>query len=101
MKAILTLDNAGSHPNEEKLTCDGIRALFFPANVTSLIQLMDQGVLECMKKKYRCRLLQCLLNSVDSEETIRYFLKKITMKDTIYWIAELWKEVNAETLSKS
>ncbi|GBL72403.1 Jerky -like [Araneus ventricosus] len=36
-KAILTLDNACSHPNEDELNCDGIRAMFLPPNVTSLI----------------------------------------------------------------
>ena len=44
-KAILTLDNAGSHPDKEELKCDGIRALFLSPNVASLIHPMDQGVL--------------------------------------------------------
>lgn len=101
LKAILTLDNAGCHPGEEELTCDGIRALFFPPNVTSLIQPMDQGVLEAMKKKYRRRLLQSMLQATEGEVTINDFLKKTTMKDVVYWVAESWHEVKADTINRS
>lgn len=69
-KAILTMDNASSHTGEEELQCDGIRALFLPPNVTSLIQPMDQGVLECLKKKYQRHLLQSLLQATEGEGTI-------------------------------
>lgn len=39
-KAVLKMDNASSHPSAEKLQCDMIHTLFFPPNVTSLIQPM-------------------------------------------------------------
>lgn len=100
-KALLILDNAGSHPNEEELKCGEIRALFLPPNVTSLVQPMDQGVLECLKKKYRRRLLQFLLQNTEGEGTVVEFLKKTTMKDVVYWVADSWDEVKAETLKKS
>lgn len=100
-KAILTLDNAGSHPDEEELKCGEIRALFLPPNVTSLIQPMDQGVFECLKKKYRRRLLQRLLQTTEGEGTIVEFLKNTTMKDVVYWVAESWDDIKTETLKKS
>lgn len=99
-KAILTMDNASSHPSAEELECDGIRALFLPPNVTSLIQPMDQGVLECLKKKYRRRLLQSILHSDDNESVIDA-LKKVNVKDVTYWISESWNEIKPETISKS
>lgn len=46
-------------------------------------------------------MLQGLLQSIDSEEIIRDFLEKITMKYIIYWIAESWNQVKDETLYKS
>jgi hypothetical protein len=50
-KAILLLDNAPSHPNEDILkSIDGnIFVKYLPPNVTALIQLMDQGVIQNMK----------------------------------------------------
>ena len=46
-KAVLLLENAPSHPNESILKRnDGLRvAKLLPANVPSLIQPMDQGVI--------------------------------------------------------
>ena len=51
-KAILFIDNCAAHPGEEKLISDDgkIIAKFFPPNVTSLIQPMDQGILESLKR---------------------------------------------------
>ena len=53
-KAVLLLDNCSAHPDEtELMSSDGkIIAIFLPPNVTSLIQPMDQGVLESMKRRY-------------------------------------------------
>ena len=56
-KAILLLDNAPSHPSEDELEKDDIKAKFLPPNVTSLIQPMDQGVIENIKRRYRKRLM--------------------------------------------
>lgn len=47
-KAVLVLDNCSAHPDPKKLkSSDGkIYAKFLPPNVTSLIQLMDQGIVQ-------------------------------------------------------
>ena len=59
-KAILLLDNCSAHPQEADLVSeDGqIFAHFLPANVTSLIQPMDQGVLQALKMKYKKKLIR-------------------------------------------
>ena len=59
-KAVLVLDNCSAHPNEDELVSEDqkIVAKFLPPNVTSLIQPMDQGVLESLKRCYRRKLLE-------------------------------------------
>ena len=50
-KALLLMDNCSAHP-EELNTHDGFvtcRCMLLPPNTTSLIQPMDQGVLQAMK----------------------------------------------------
>ncbi|XP_071035279.1 jerky protein homolog-like [Parasteatoda tepidariorum] len=89
-----SVDNAPSHPDDDELRCGEIRAIFFPANVTSLIQSMNQGVLENLKKKYRHRLLQHLVQSDD--ESVADVLR-----DVVYWIADSWEEVQPTTVIKS
>ena len=61
-KALLILDNCSAHPDEELLVSKDklVKAMFLPPNVTSLIQPMDQGVLECLKRHYK-RSLLCYL----------------------------------------
>ena len=50
-KVLLLLDNAPSHPSSASLQSeDGkIKTLFLPPNTTSIIQPIDQGVLDLMK----------------------------------------------------
>ena len=59
-KAVLILDNCSAHPDPELLvSTDGkIKAKFLPANVTSLIQPMDQGVIQALKMGYKKKLLR-------------------------------------------
>ena len=53
LKALLRMDNAASHLSTEMLQSEdgNIKCLFLPPNTTSLVQLMDQGVLECTKRR--------------------------------------------------
>ena len=48
----LLLDNAPAHPEESVLTSSDktIKTMFLPPNTTALIQPMDQGVLEALKR---------------------------------------------------
>ncbi|XP_046686190.1 jerky protein homolog-like [Homalodisca vitripennis] len=100
-KAILLMDNAPSHPDASELVSGDIKAVFSPPNVTSLIQPLDQGVLEAMKRHYRRRLLQVLLTWLDEGITVTAALKKITVKDVSYWIVSAWDDVRVSTLQKS
>lgn len=50
IRAVLLLDNAPSHPSEKELVKEDIKVIFLPPNVTSLIQPMDQGVIEWLKR---------------------------------------------------
>ena len=62
-KAVLLLDNCSAHPCEDELVSDDkkIIAKFLPPSVTSLIQPMDQGVLESIKRRYKRKLLEELV----------------------------------------
>jgi hypothetical protein len=53
-RAMLLLDNVPSYPNESVLkTRDGrIFVAYLPPDVTSLLQPMDQGILEAFMRRY-------------------------------------------------
>ena len=62
-KVILFLDNCSAHPSKDELvSADGkIIAKFLPINVTALVQLMDQGVLESKKRVSKKSILRDLI----------------------------------------
>lgn len=57
-KALLLMDNCSAHPEQLKTRDGSVTCMFLPPNTTSLIQPMDQGVLQAMKNRYKRKLLQ-------------------------------------------
>ena len=78
-----------------------IYALFLSANVTALIQPMDQGIIETVKKKYKKKLLQRLIIEDDCGTSIADFVKGINLKVVADLIHKSWDEISKETLRKS
>ena len=98
-EALLLLDNAPSHPDPSILKDGNIQVLFFPPNVTSIGQPMDQGLLELVKMKYRRRLLRYILT--DDDSGLIEQLKKVDMLDVVRWILDLWNEVQPITMIRA
>lgn len=99
-KALLIMDNAPSHPLNELDMDENIKCVFLPANTTSLIQPMDQGVIENLKRHYRKIFLQNFICS-DSGKNLNEFWKGYTIKHSIFNVADAWNNVSHETLSRS
>ena len=102
-RAVLILDNCSAHPDSDLLvsTCGKITAKFLPANVTSLIQPMDQGVIEALKLRYKKKLLRKLLIEDDRGIPVIDFVRSIDMQQVAYLVAEAWDEIAPHTLRKS
>ena len=68
-KAVLLLDNCSAHPNEEDLISKDKKVIvkYLTPNVTALIQPMDQGVLESLKRRYRRKILEELFLEMKRE----------------------------------
>lgn len=98
-KAVLLLDNAPAHPDAEELKSeDGkIFVAYFPPNVTSIAQPMDQGVIETMKRLYRKDLMLQLLEEAD----FMGFWKSLNLKEAIYAAARAWNGVKESNIKKA
>lgn len=81
-KAVLLIDNAPTHP--QNLKCSDIVVKFVPTNVTSLIQPLDQVVIECFKRHYRGLFLRLLLQEPNESKSVPEILKTINMKHIVY-----------------
>ena len=77
-----------------------LKPFLLPPNVTSLIQLSDQGVLENMKINYRKKLLKALIEGIEENKSVPETLKRFNLKDAVYWISETWDEVKPATIIK-
>lgn len=99
-KAVLLIDNAPSHPNENVLkSSDGkIFAKFLPPNVTALIQPMDQGVISALKRNYRSALLQ---KRIEEGNDLKSFWKDFTILDAIYEVNSAWGNTKSTTIVRS
>ena len=98
--AVLLLDNCSAHPDPEDLvSSDG--AKFLPPNITSLIQPMDQGVIESLKRRNKSKLLRRLITEDEVGMSAIEFLKGINLKVVTDLVHESWTEVSSSTLRKS
>ena len=68
--------------------------MYFPLNTTPLIQPMDQGVLEAMKRRYK-------RSGSEEGRSVVNFVKSINIIDAVYMSAAAWNDIPASTITKS
>ena len=97
-KILLFLDNAHSHPKDVSLT--NVKLQFFPANTTSKLQPLDQGIIQNMKVHYRKRLLHKVLATLnaDNPPLASTVASSINVLDCCLWVAAAVKEITAATV---
>ena len=101
-KALLILDNAPVHFIYETDIDNEIRVLLLPPNTTSLIQPMDQGVIQCFKMNYRKKFMRNILATYDDKkDSILDRLQAFTLKECIFLISETWNKVSKSALANA
>nr|XP_034194200.1 jerky protein homolog [Osmia lignaria]XP_034195320.1 jerky protein homolog [Osmia lignaria] len=87
-KIVLLVDNCSSHVLPAKsLDNEDFQLLYLPANTTSILQPMDQGVIAKFKLCFRHKLAKELL--------------KYNIRDCINLLDTYWQEVTAENINNS
>ena len=82
------MDNAPGHTINVDNMADNINVLFLPPNTTSLIQLMDQGVIAAFKKICLRRSFNNLIKEIDPQsnennDVIRNFWKEYDIMQAV------------------
>ena len=77
-KILLLIDNASYHPD---LDYSNVQLYFFPANCTSEIQPLDQGVIKSFKSHYKYGLVYKTIDEIENAST-----NKSSILDAIYWV---------------
>ena len=97
-QVLLLLDNAPSHPKDVNLS--NVKVVFLPANTTSKLQPLDQGIIKAIKTIYRKRLLQFVLAKMERGEDVMTLSKCVSVLDAIHWINTAVQQVRSTTVKK-
>lgn len=101
---VLIINNVPAHPSVEKLTSlDGkVTFVVLPRNTTSILQPMDQGVLETLKWRYKKAFLRhtILENHAASSLSVQEIVNS-SIKGDIYWIFQAWEDVSEDSLKNT
>ena len=92
-KALLFVDNCSAH-DASSLRLEAVTVRKLPPNTTSVLQPMDQGIINNFKVYYRKRIVQRLIVNIESEDP-----DKITVKDAIDMVDYAWRQVKKETIA--
>ncbi|XP_063215856.1 tigger transposable element-derived protein 6-like [Bacillus rossius redtenbacheri] len=87
-KILLLLDRCAAH-SSESLKLENIQLVYLPANTTSILQPLDQGIINNLKKIYRKRLVQFLIRRLDAKKP----LTKWNVLDAIRNICMAWDNI--------
>lgn len=91
------MDNCPAHPGVEELVSGDTKTIFCPQTSTPLLQPMDQGVLENLKRNYKNKLLNTLINAIDEGED-GVDSNKISIKEDVYMSAKAWDKVKSSEI---
>ncbi|XP_011860197.1 PREDICTED: tigger transposable element-derived protein 6-like [Vollenhovia emeryi] len=92
---LLTLDNCTAH-NVNNMELSNITTQFFPANTTSRLQPLDQGIIALIKKDYRKRLVRAAIQAIESQQKVCQW----NILNAIRAIILAWNSVSAESIQK-
>lgn len=93
-KVLLLLDNASAH-NINGLNLSSVEVLKLPAKTTSKLQPLDAGIIASFKAKYKCKLIQHILEMHRKSIANN---TKLTLLDAIRFTVSSWQEVSDITI---
>ena len=86
------MDNASLH---QELDLTNVKIVKLPANCTSIIQPMDQGIIQALKLKFYKQQSQCIISKMENNPLSGTDLLMLTVLDTIYWINRAWNDITS------
>ena len=95
---IFLVDNCTAHA--VNVTLNHIKLIFLPANTTSLLQPLDQGIIRSLKAHYRREMRANVLEQIEDVKKVsaNNLAKKTNLLEALHLLALSWKHVSEETI---
>jgi hypothetical protein len=93
-KILLFVDHCPAHPKYVR-NFKNVQVQFFPANTTSVLQPMDQGIINALKQKFHRSFVLRLLQRLNSNED-NY---KMSLLDAVSMLAMAWNLVGKDIIA--
>ena len=95
---LLFVDNAPSH---KQLQLSNVSLRFLPPKTTSVLQPLDQGVIQSFKLQYRKRQYRHIMMEMErTNKTGPEIMANVDILKAIMWTADAWKSVLPSTITK-
>ncbi|KAK9712065.1 DDE superfamily endonuclease [Popillia japonica] len=91
---LLTLDNCSAH-NIDGLNLLNVKIIYFPANSTSIVQPLDQGIIAAFKSRFKTRLVRYALLCIESQQSNM----KWNILQAMRAMAISWDDVTGQTIT--
>jgi hypothetical protein len=95
-KILLLLDNTPVHPIDVQYS--NIEFFYFPPNVTSLIQPLDQGIIKNFKIFYKKEMQRKLLFEIDDDNNFGLSYLDVLKKITLLFTKLAWDSLEFKTI---
>ena len=95
---VLLVDNCTAHA--VNVTLNHIKLIFLPANTTSLLQPLDQGIIRSLKAHYRREMRANVLEQIEDVKKVsaNNLAKKTNLLEALHLLAFSWKHVLEEII---
>lgn len=81
---------------------DNVEVVFLPPNTTSILQPLNQGIIDLVRKIYKRSLLEKFYFRNDDQPTAMIdVVKKVDLYDCVKMLSDAWDYVSGPTISKS
>jgi hypothetical protein len=93
-KILLFVDHCPAHPKDVR-NFKNVHLEFFPANMTSALQPMDQGVIKALKQKFHRSFVLRLLHRLNSNKDSY----KMSLLDAVSMLAMVWNLIGKDIIA--
>lgn len=91
-KILLLIDQCAAH-NFRGLNLNNVRVMYLPANTTSYMQPLDQGIIYCLKRAYRKRLVRYYLREMERNVPVND-LRKWNVLEAMRGVSVAWESIS-------